>query len=420
MKACLVLLSLLLTSVCTHADETARSKADAAQEWRSYVEPLLPIGGRMAALMPDSESPQLRQELYRQLFSGISRAYLGLFLGDPEHPDFVPHDNQASNFLAPNPDDSYYLAPIAGSGIYRISGYRGTVRLVDVQIGSGPLLPSGFGMIGPNLASHDLDGLHIKRDGSFDVILSAKRPAGYSGDWWPLGPAASYLLIRQISYDWLHEVDGRFAIDRLDRPAIRPRPDAGQIDANLRAIPQWTESWNAFALKWVNNYQTKGLVNKLYAHDLSAVGGVGAQTYIEGGFEINPDEALIYETEIPSKCRYWNVQLNDMLWATIDYTNRQSHLNGHTARLDKDGKFRAVIAASDPGVPNWLDSAGYTRGTLLGRWTNCSSSPVPTLTRVKLADVRKYLPAETPLVSEEARDAAIRLRRKGAQLRRRW
>ena len=79
MKACLVLLSLLLTSVCTHADETARSKADAAQEWRSYVEPLLPIGGRMAALMQDSESPQLRQELYRQLFSGISRAYLGLF-----------------------------------------------------------------------------------------------------------------------------------------------------------------------------------------------------------------------------------------------------------------------------------------------------------------------------------------------------
>ena len=196
--------------------------------------------------------------------------------------------------------------------------------------------------------------------------------------------------------------------------------NAGQIEASLRAIPQWTENWNAFALKWVNNYQNKSLVNKLYVNDLSAVGGVGAQAYIEGGFELNPDEALIYETEIPSKCRYWNVQLNDTLWAAIDYTNRQSHLNGHTATLDKDGKFRAVIAASDPGVPNWLDSAGYAKGTLLGRWTNCSSSPIPTLTRVKLAEVRKYLPAETPIVSEEARDAAIRLRRKGAQLRRRW
>jgi hypothetical protein len=137
-------------------------------------------------------------------------------------------------------------------------------------------------------------------------------------------------------------------------------------------------------------------------------------------FDINADEALIYETEVPKQCRYWNIQLTDMLYNMLDSTNRQTTLNGYTALLDKDGKFRAVISAADPGVPNWLDNAGYKKGTMVGRWTECSSAPVPVITKVNVADVRKYLPADTPLVNAEQRNASIRMRRKGAQLRRRW
>ena len=109
-----------------------------------------------------------------------------------------------------------------------------------------------------------------------------------------------------------------------------------------------------------------------------------------------------------------------MLMVSIDWMNRQTSLNSWSAKLDKDGKFRAVISANDPGVPNWLDTAGYGKGGIIGRWTECSSAPAPVVTKVKLADVRKYLPANTPVVTAEARDTAIRLRRKGAQLRRRW
>ena len=39
------------------------------------------------------------------------------------------------------------------------------------------------------------------------------------------------------------------------------------------------------------------------------------------------------------------------------------------AALDS-GKFRAVISLEDPGVPNWLDPAGYTEGGIYGRWVN--------------------------------------------------
>ena len=112
--------------------------------------------------------------------------------------------------------------------------------------------------------------------------------------------------------------------------------------------------------------------------------------------------------------------MTDELTNTLDWNNHQSTLNGFSAKRDKDGKFRAVISARDPGVPNWLDVADYQRGMIIGRWKECSSYPEPQITKIKVADVRKYLPADTPVVSAEARDASIRERRKAVQLRRRW
>lgn len=417
MKRAIVLaLSAALIFSSAYAEDTST----AAQEWHGYVEPMMPIGERMAAKMQDPQDPLLRQELYRMLFMGLSSGYMAVYQADPEHPSFWPIWNTASNWFAPNPDDAYYATHIAGDGVYKISGYRGTVRIADFNIGSGELIPYGRDKLGPVLADYDLDKLHIGKDGSFEVILSAERPAGYKGDWWKLDPRATYITVRQIAYDWLHEVDGRFTIDRLDRPASAHRQNADEIDAMLKQIPSFAENWTKLSLQWIENVRAKGMVNKVFVHDLNDVGGYSKQKYIEGLWEMGPDEAVIWETEVPKKCRYWNVEITDMLWSAIDYANRQSSLNGFTAKLDKDGKFRAVISATDPGVPNWLDSAGYAKGEFFGRWTDCSSTPTPIITKVKLAELRKYLPADTPVVTPEARDAAIRLRRKGAQLRRRW
>jgi hypothetical protein len=57
---------------------------------------------------------------------------------------------------------------------------------------------------------------------------------------------------------------------------------------------------------------------------------------------------------------------------------------------------------------------------LIGRWLGCDSNPIPTLTRVPFAQLHRHLPAATPRVSREEREAALRARRIGAQLRRRW
>ncbi len=402
------------------AATTSSAASTAANEWPAYIEPLLPLGERLTAKMTGADDPQLRAELYKLVFSQISSGYFALLYADPKHPDFWPIFNEAYNLFGPNTDNSYSLTPIDGDGVYKISGFRGTVKIVDLSVSGGTFLPYGSGDFGKVYGDYDLDTLHIKKDGSFEVILSNERPKGYKGDWWKLDTKANYILVRQLSLDWLHENDARLAIDRLDQPSIKPRPTAQELDAKMRQIPVWAENWTSINFRWLQNYLKHTPVNSVYVHSLSSQGGLSTQEYIEGQFEIAPDEALIYETEVPKTCRYWGVQVMDMLMVAIDWMNRQSSLNAHSARIDKDGKFRAVLAGSDPGVPNWLDTAGYRKGGIIGRWTECSSNPTPTITKVKLADVRKHLPADTPVVTAEARDASLRLRRKGAQLRRRW
>lgn len=394
----------------------------AAQEWRAYVEPLLPLGERLVTkMLADQQDPQLRQEMYRLVFSSVSLAFMGLFLGDTEQPDFLPVLNSAYNFGSPNPDYMYYLSPLASDGIYKISGFRGTVKSIDFQIGSGLFWTQGKEH-GPTFDNYDIDHLHIGKDGAFEVILSQERPAGYQGDWWKLDARATYVVVRQISYDWLNEVDGRLAIERLDTPAMKPRLSEQDIKERLDQLAAWADSWCGYVVKVVDRWHSQGLINKVTIIEMADAGAfTGAvQRYVAGLFDIGPDEALIYETEIPEQARYWSIALNDMNWTGLDWINRQTSLNGHQARLDSDGKFRAVISANDPGVPNWLDTIGYLQGTFFGRWKECSSTPTPRITKVKLAEVRNHLPADTPVVTAQERDVALRLRRKGAQLRRRW
>jgi hypothetical protein len=119
-------------------------------------------------------------------------------------------------------------------------------------------------------------------------------------------------------------------------------------------------------------------------------------------------------------CKYWSLILTNDLYQTTDWYNNQSSLNGAQARLDQDGLFRIVISAKDPGVPNWLDTAGNPTGAMQGRWLDCAGSPMPTVERVPLSKVRSLLPSETPVVTPAQRDAAIRDRRANVQLRRLW
>jgi hypothetical protein len=148
--------------------------------------------------------------------------------------------------------------------------------------------------------------------------------------------------------------------------------------------------------------------------------GLSRQSYYEGAYDLADDEALLVEVKIPEEVGYWSLILTNEIYETTDWYNNQSSLNDTQAVLDEDGIFRAVISARDPGVPNWLDTSGYPRGAVQGRWFDTDERPTPAMRKLKLSGIRAALPAGTLTVSPAERDASIRARRINAQMRTIW
>lgn len=387
--------------------------------WADYVD-LIKQAAELEPILWDPKDVDLRAALYKQFAMNLSQGYFLYFQADPRQPDWAPFEN--SVFLAqPNPDAVYHYAPVDGTGVYRIRGQRGTAPVVGFATARNL-----FGMTdspGPGFNNYDADDLALDENGYFDVIMSAERPANYEGDWLHLNPETQFVIVRQFSYDWGNEVDARMGIVRLDETPLSPKPTADQVDERLRGLfGQYVAGLSKVTTGYMKNLRDREGSDQIKLTDFSGLGN-GAdwpQAYYECRFELAPDEALILETELPTEHIYWNVQVIDALWNQVELVHHQSSLNGFQAVIDGDGKFRAVLSVTDPGVPNWLDTGGETKGMMIGRWYRCSSHPVPTVTKVRLADVRDHLPSDTPVISPEERKARLHDRALGAQLRRRW
>lgn len=389
------------------------------RNWDQYVDLLKPA----AELLGQTTAPldeQLTAEMYRQFVMNISQGYLLYFATNPDYPEFVPFENSA--FLAqPNPDAVYYYTRINGKGTYRIVGERGTAVVANLAYGNRI-----FGMAGspgPVRGNVDVDRFAMDEHGRFEVIFSETRPEGYTGDWAYLDPEADFILLRQFNYRWGREVDMRIAIERLDPVPPKPRLSPERTDALLAELfGTYVKGLSHVCMASMKRPLQNGQLNKMALHDFKDVGNSGdwPQIYFESLFEIEHDEALIIETELPEERPYWNVQVIDGLWNQADIPYRNTSLNGHTARIDSDGKFRAVLCRTDPGYANWLDTADHKFGLLIGRWFKCSSHPLPTVTRVKLDEVASHLGDRSPRITAEQRKAEMRERLIGSQLRRRW
>ena len=73
--------------------------------------------------------------------------------------------------------------------------------------------------------------------------------------------------------------------------------------------------------------------------------------------------------------------------------------------------LRTVIAHEDPGVANWLDTAGHGAGPIILRCVRTETAPVPTMRVVKLSDIGAAVPAGTRRVTPEERSTTMAARR---------
>ncbi|WP_230291481.1 hypothetical protein [Croceicoccus sp. Ery5] len=384
--------------------------------WADYLAQLSSAEDVLAMLAGDADPADLA-DAERMLFMALASGWLTTF-ADRDNPDFVPAVGTHFNLVGTNPDFIYAAASIDGDGSYLITGERGESLFVQMDITAG-----GLGVMeamGPSLGTVDFDHLAVDGEGRFSLMLSHERPAGWSGDWRHLDPSARSLSLRQASYDWGAEREARIAIERTDIVHSPRRWTEREIGERLTALCGYPKRIGTMSLGFIAAQKQKGLWNAFEHDDWAGRGGVEGQHYYQGLFRLERGSALLLETGLPETVRYWNVQLNDLCWKTIDWMNRQSSLNGGQASIDADGRFRAVIALDDPGIANWLDPGGHSAGSIMLRWSGASNGPEPSLTVIPLDELDARLPTETKRILPADREEALRARRRAVQMRRRW
>jgi hypothetical protein len=307
------------------------------------------------------------------------------------------------------PDCIYTGTSLRGGETYRVWGNRGTARYVGLQAMAGMA----------STANVLLDELDLGPAGEVEMILSAEKQ---QGNWLPIDEHATTLVIRHFFYDWDTEVASSLQIERVGGTTDSTPPEPSETDApdpraatarQLVALGDFVAANLDFFLQFARPEAPNTFLPPL---DGTAMGAAAENRPVIGSWDLGPDEALVLEVP-PPQGLYWSYSLGNPWWETIDYARHQSSLNGHQAVVDDDGLVRAVIAHEDPGVANWLDTAGHSAGPVILRCVRTESAPIPETRVVPFADVAATMPASTTRVTPDERAAAMEARRRAVSRR---
>lgn len=338
-------------------------RVQSGQSWEEFCDTLKRAGQQV--LRPEAPGDALaRAEGFRYL-SRLLRIALEMHVesADRDFPAFYKPSHETAKIGADNPDNLYLRAELNGRCDYRISGSRGTVDYLGFGTQAG-----GYEKDGRNESTGYLDSrqLQVGADGRFEIIASSQPQPG---NWLPMKPDTRTVIVRQTFLDREHEIPAELRIERLDAGA-RPRPLSPElIDRGLQSAALFVEGTARLFADWAQSYQAHP--NALPPADQAlcqAVGGDPNIFYYHGYWQLADDEALVVDVARIPECQNWNLQVDNYWMESLDYRYHRIHVNRHSARPRADGSVRIIIAHRDPGLPNWLETAGHRNGTLCFRW----------------------------------------------------
>jgi hypothetical protein len=317
-------------------------------------------------------------------------------------PVWLDRVSGGAGLYGPNLDNGYVFIRISGEHTYRLE--IDTDSLDEINIAVHTARPAG-GV--PSIGNLNLKDLRIV-DGKATVLFSA---TPQPGTWLQIPADAQMIFIRTYYADWTRCRNPGLRIECLSAtdplPAYRP---PAQVIANLSQAVKFMESSLINGRKFLANFFKDVGVNEVRP----AFTFVGSPDVIKYGgvhFQLQPDEALVLETEVP-KSRYWSVQWQKWPWATpLDVMRHVISLNHEQARVDDDGKMRFILSRQDPGIQNWLSTGPRTEGFLMFRWIWSETNPLPRIRVVKFAEARALLPPNTPDFSPQERAGQLQRRR---------
>jgi hypothetical protein len=334
---------------------------------------------------------------------------------------WMGHRVPSSGYGLDSPDNVYRSATFDGSGRYVV---RGTIHE------AGPtqqtfVVYRGLPGVTRTMVAGRMDEIagikseDIVRDarGNYTLTIDADPANGRVNHLQvPADLSGMHLTIRDSLGDWARDLPVELTIERLDTPA-GPGPDRSFAAMTDRAVSTLQGS----APFWVNWYETYVHTKPLNAIPEPWRRGQGWGFTQQGRFAFAPDEVWLITFD-PLGARFFDMQISDPWTKAVEYVSRNGSLNGGQVHRNADGTITMVASPRDPGVYNWLDTAGLNSGTFQARWQALppgatNTGAVREARVIKLADLRANLPAGTRFVTPAERAQQLK-QRKAAYARR--
>jgi len=316
------------------------------------------------------------------------------FEADPARPLFHRWHTLTKKLLGDNPDAVYYGAAIDPARSYRIrSNITGAVYTSYTTEGG-----TKDGHLSTRIASTLNDTqFDIAADGSYEIIASPEPPPGATVEnprnWLRLVPDSGSVTTRHY-YEWERSAaaDPALHVPIMIEPLVDPGPapimDDQAVAAGIRRVINFIRGVTVdmrrggdIEIPWVS--REPNVFRNPSSQDSNLAIGYAARdnVYRQAPYQLKPSEALEMRGRFP-RCRFANVVLWNHYMQTPPYPGRRVSLNRRQVQYESDGSFRIVVAHRDPGVPNWIDTAGAPSGIIFWRFQLPEENLAPLRTRV--------------------------------------
>jgi hypothetical protein len=312
-------------------------------------------------------------------------------------------------FGGENPDTIYNAIPIDHYARYRLVGKKFNDKYdAPIQICSNFSLGSTVGML-------SWEDVHFEDDGTF-VITIDPQPANGRVNHIQSKPESKYIHLRYTRSDWTAKPIA-YRIERLDPPLAEPLTLEEITDLAALIIVDDVPA-SLYWLSMIDELEPNKLKPPLVTGN---VGGMWTARMSFGNLAIEDDEAFVLNVDL-ADARFFNVVLYDYWQITLDYGNRLTSSNGLQGHRNPDGTMTFVVSKTDPGVYNWIDTAGLHYPKIMLRWQQLprdANARTPTIEGelIKLNELKKALPSAMKFVTAEERQQQLQERMEAHQTR---
>lgn len=315
---------------------------------------------------------------------------------DPLHPQLFQSQTEYRKLLVDNPDVRYAFCAIDEGRTYRLVGSRGQAAYIGLTFGTPVGKGATGGRTGTTVQAH-IDQFDLGPGGEVDIVFGPPSglPVPRPKNCIELTPGTGQLAVRETFFDRRRDEPSDLRVELVgDVPA--PVLGVEDVASTLEFAGMFVQFVTATAVQmWrdtlgnVNTFGgTAGSHHVDSQEDEVRSHSNPEMTYHGGRWDLKEGEALVVTVRNPSNhFLYWGLTTASAWMESLDYRYATTNLNNHTAKRLDNGDWRLVIAPSDPGVPNWLDTQGRLTGYMIVRWVLADGPPHPTCEVVPISSL---------------------------------